>query len=133
MATLIKQQSTVKPTIMTTAGHEDQNNRSKYIYTFASINLNVKQLDDNTYVYDSLVLPDFALNNIHNADDNTKYGVLVAHIIKAYYDDNAAMAIIGNYLLNSSDEKYKTEFDEYQKIRKLAKETAKHIIQNNIF
>jgi hypothetical protein len=78
-------------------------------------------------------LPDFALNNIHIADLNTKYGVLVAHIVKAYYDDNRTTAILSNYLLDTNNAEYKSEFDELQQIRRMAKDTAKHIIQLNIF
>ena len=100
---------------------------------YASINLNIVQLTDGTYEWDQLELPDFALNNIHNADDETKYSVLIAHIVKAYYNDNQMTAIINNYLLNPEYESFKNDFDKMQKVRLLAKTTAKEIITNNIF
>ena len=100
---------------------------------YASINLNIVQLTDGTYEWDQLELPDFALNNIHNADDDTKYSVLIAHIVKAYYNDNQMMAIINNYLLNPEYEAFKNDFDKMQKVRLLAKATANEIITNKIF
>ena len=100
---------------------------------YASINLNIVQLTDGTYEWDQLELPDFALNNIHNADDETKYSVLIAHIVKAYYNDNQMTAIINNYLLDPEDESFKNDFNKMQKVRVLAKNTAKEIITNDIF
>ena len=100
---------------------------------YASININIVQLTDGTYEWDQLELPDFALNNIHNADNETKYSVLIAHIVKAYYNDNQMDAIINNYLLDHEDESFKNDFNKMQKVRILAKNTAKEIITNNIF
>ena len=100
---------------------------------YASINLNIIPLTDGTYTWDQLELPDFALNNIHNADDETKYSVLIAHIVKAYYNDNQMTAIINNYLLDPEDESFKNDFNKMQKVRVLAKNTVKEIITNNIF
>jgi hypothetical protein len=126
MATLVKCKDTNKPDVLTVEKN------SKDEFAFVSINVNINKVGDE-YVWDSLVLPDFALNNIHNADLNTKYGVLVAHIVKAYYDDNRTTAILSNYLLDTNNAEYKSEFDELQQIRRMAKDTAKHIIQLNIF
>lgn len=126
MATLVKCKDTNKPDVLTVEKN------SKDEFAFVSINVNINKVGDE-YVWDSLVLPDFALNNIHNADLNTKYGVLVAHIVKAYYDDNRTTAILSNYLLDTNNTEYKSEFDELQQIRRMAKDTAKHIIQLNIF
>lgn len=126
MATLVKCKDTNKPDVLTFEKN------SKDEFAFVSINVNINKVGDE-YVWDSLVLPDFALNNIHIADLNTKYGVLVAHIVKAYYDDNRTTAILSNYLLDTNNAEYKSEFDELQQIRRMAKDTAKHIIQLNIF
>lgn len=126
MATLVKCKDDIQPDILTIVKSGDDN------YTFVSINVNIAKTEDG-YVWDSLVLPDFALNNIHNADLNTKYGVLVAHIVKAYYDDNRTTAILSNYLSDMNNPEYKSEFDELQQIRRMAKDTAKHIIQLNTF
>ena len=126
MATLVKCKDTNKPDVLTVEKN------SKDEYAFVSINVNINKVGDD-YMWDSLILPDFALNNIHNADLNTKYGVLVAHIVKAYYDDNRTTAILSNYLLDTNNTEYKSEFDELQQVRRMAKDTAKHIIQLNIF
>lgn len=100
---------------------------------YASINVNILQLTDGTYEWDQLELPTFALNNIHNADDDTKYSVLIAHIVKAYYNDNQMTAIINNYLLDQENDSYKSEFNNMQKIRAIAKSAAKEIVTNKIF
>lgn len=126
MATLVKCNDTQAPELLTIHKVDDD-------YRFVSINMNINKVSDDNYEWDSLVLPDFALNNIHNADLNTKYGVLVAHIVKAYYDDNKSIAILSNYLLDKDNSEYKREFDELQRIRKVAKDTAKQIIQLNTF
>lgn len=126
MATLVKCKDTNCPDVLTIVKSNDDN------YTFVSINVNINKVNEE-YEWDSLVLPDFALNNIHKADLNTKYGVLVAHIVKAYYDDNRTTAILSNYLSDMNNTEYKSEFDELQQIRRMAKNTAKHIIQLNTF
>lgn len=126
MATLVKIKDASEPKLMSIVKNNDD-------IVYASINVNICQLSDGTYEWDSLVLPDFALNNIHNAPDDVKYNVLVAHIVKAYYDDNHSTAVLSNYLSDMSNEKYKYEFDELQKVRKLAKTTAREIIRVNIF
>ena len=126
MAELVKMIGENEPSIMTIV-----KNDSDMLY--ASINLNVCKNMNGTYEWDALVLPDFALNNIHNADSETKRSVLIAHIIKGYYDDNKMSAIINNYLMDQEDTKHKLEFDEMQKVRKLAKEIANYIVTNNLF
>lgn len=126
MAKLTKGSGETSPSIMTIHQVDDD-------IIYASINLNIVALTDGTYVWDKIELPDFALNNIHNADDDTKYSVLIAHIVKAYYNDNQMTAIINNYLLNPEYEAFKNDFDKMQKVRLLAKTTANEIITNNIF
>jgi hypothetical protein len=126
MAKLIKSTGEVLPDIMTIKKHENN-------LTYASININIVQNTDGTYDWDCLELPKFAINNIHNANNEIKYGVLTAHIIKAYYNDNQMDAIINNYLLDPENENYKADFNNMQKIRILAKNTAKEIINSNIF
>ena len=126
MAKLTKGTSEKLPSIMTIRQVDTD-------IVYASINLNIVQLTDGTYEWDQLELPDFALNNIHNADDETKYSVLIAHIVKAYYNDNQMTAIINNYLLDPEDESFKNDFNKMQKVRILAKNTAKEIITNDIF
>jgi hypothetical protein len=126
MATLVKKTSATEPDVITV-----QTYNGEYIYV--AININVRKKTDELYEYDAIVLPEFALNNIHKADYNTKYSVLVSHIIKAYYNDNQAMAIMANYLSDMQNEQYAAEFIEYQRIRKVAKTTAKEITQRNLF
>ena len=126
MATLVKNKDNKYPNIMTVV--KDDND-----VLFASVNLNIVQLSDNTYEWDALVLPDFALNNIYRADTETKKSVLIAHIIKAYYNDNQMTAILSNYLMDPNDEHYAHEFKEMQKVRSIAKETVKEIIKNRLF
>lgn len=128
MATLVKMNSSEMPSIMTIVENSD-----KSIITDASINVNVVELTDGTYEWDQLVLPKFAVNNIHNADDTTKYNVLISHIIKAYYDDNMMTAVLNNYLLDPNDSAHLKEFNAMQKVRRLAKDTAKKIVEDNIF
>ena len=129
MAVLIKKNGQEKPGLMTIKKFENDNNVD---IAYTSINVNITELSDGTYKWDCLELPSFALNNIHKADNDTKYSVLVAHIIKAYYNDNQMTAIINNYLLEPEDESYKTEFNKMQKIRKLAKDTAKIIMTEKL-
>ena len=69
-------------------------------YIYVSINNNIMKHDDSLWSWDALEIPDFALYAIHNADDDTKYKVLIAHIVKAYYDANDEMAVIANYIGN---------------------------------
>ena len=128
MAKLVKMTGEVVPQIIDTYKDEETN-----IYLRATININVVKLSNGTYEWDGLVLPDHAVNNIHNVNDELKYSVLIAHIIKSYYNDNEMTAILNNYLLDSSDEKYTKEFNQMQKIRKIAKETAKEIVENKLF
>ena len=127
MAKLIKRSGIENPNLMSII-YSDNTNEPVY----AAINVNVVTVGDE-YVWDALELPDFALNNIHNAPKDIKYNVLVAHVIKAYYDDNAMTAIVNNYLLDMGDAKYKSEFDEMQKVRKLAKDTARYIVNTGLF
>lgn len=126
MAKIIKSNSDKKPELMSVYYSKDNN------VLYAAINLNVTE-SDSVYYWDELVLPDFALNNIHNAPNDIKYEVLVAHIVKAYYNDNQMTAILSNYLSDMENEKYKAEFDELQKLRKVAKETARLIILKSLF
>lgn len=125
MAVLIKTNSQEKPELMTIKKHEND-------ITYASINVNIVELTDNTYEWDCLKLPEFALNNIHKADEKTKYSVLVSHIIKAYYNDNQMTAIMNNYLFDKENESYKNDFNNMQKVRTLAKNTAKEIIKQEL-
>ena len=126
MGKLIKAIDTVKPQIMTINYIEDK-------YTYVSINLNICLLTDGTFAYDKIELPDWALNNIHEADDETKYSVLIVHIINAYYNEHQMTAILSNYMVEPDNEKYVKEFNDMQKIRKLAKDTANEIITNKLF
>lgn len=126
MAQLVKSKGDKKPDLMSVFYTEHK------IPTYAAINVNVTK-DNDTYYWDEIVLPEFAINNIKRAPDNIKKDVLIAHIIKAYYDDNKMTAIINNYLLDSDNEIYKKDFLDMQKIRKLAKETSKYIVDNKLF
>ena len=56
---------------------------------------------------------------------NFNYEGLVDAIIGSKYELKSALAIISNYLLDSTDAKYKQEFDEYQEWRKFAKAESK--------
>lgn len=128
MATLVKVTDTKEPELMTVV----MSKNDAYDVLYAAININVVKLTDGSYEWDSLVLPDFALDNIYRTDLETKRAVLIAHIIKAYYDDNKMTAILNNYLADPTDE-HKQEFEDLQKLRKLAKETVTKIIKNKLF
>lgn len=125
MAKLVRMEDVNEPSLMTVVSNKDE-------YTYASINLNIERVE-NGYTWDALVLPDFALDNIHNADDDMKYKVFIAHIVKGYYDDNDMDAILNNYLSDMTNENYKAEFDKLQSIRKTAKEVSKLIVTNKLF
>ena len=126
MATLVKMTGEKKPGKMTIEMNND-------IPVFAAINTNIEPNGNGTYSWDSLVLPDFALSNIYNADNATKYKVLVAHIVKAYYSDSDVTAIFANYLADTDNAKYKAEFDELQVCRKMAKTLANNIVSTGMF
>ena len=128
MATLVKMTDTKEPQLMTVV----MSDSDVYDVLYAAININVVRLTDGSYEWDSLVLPDFALDNIYRADLETKRAVLIAHIVKAYYDDNKMTAILNNYLADPTDE-HKQEFEDLQKLRRLAKETVTKIIKNKLF
>jgi hypothetical protein len=127
MAKLVKMTGSEKPELMTIEWNSEDNPR------YAAINTNIIENEDNTYSWDALVLPDFAIKNIHEAEPNTKYKVLLIHILRSYYDDNDATAIMSNYMLDPLNDKYKTEFEQLQACRAFAKNTAKIIIEENIF
>lgn len=125
MATLIRKTDKTEPSLMTIISNGNE-------LVYASINLNIERIDD-LYAWDALVLPDFALETIHTADNEIKRSVLIAHIIKGYYNDNDMTAILSNYLSDMTNEKYKKEFDDLQRIRKVAKEVCTHIVANKLF
>ena len=125
MAQLVKMTGKEKPGIMTI-------NLQDNIPVFAAININIEDTADG-YKWDSLVLPEYALINIYNADNSLKYKIFTTHIIKAYYDDNDAAAILANYLSDQTNIKYKKEFDEYQAIRTIAKTVANNIVSTRLF
>jgi hypothetical protein len=125
MAELVKMSDKNEPSLMTIVSNGDE-------LVYASINLNIECVD-NLYIWDALVLPDFALENIHNAEPEMKRSVLIAHIVKGYYNDNDMAAILNNYLSDMTNEKYKAEFNDLQKIRKIAKEIGTHIVANKLF
>lgn len=126
MGTLIKRTSKDEPELMTVISDNNE-------LLYAAININVCKTSDCNHEWESVVLPDFALENIHNSPKDIKKNVLIAHIIKAFYDDNAMIAIVNNYLSDMENTHYKREFNEMQKVRKLAKETVNEIINKNLF
>ena len=127
MAKLVKMNGAEKPDIMTIKWV------SENIPTYAAINTNIEENEDGSYSWDALVLPEHVVNNIHIAEVNLKYKILVIHIIRSYYDDNDATAILSNYLSEPTKEKYKVEFEKLQTCRTMAKTLATNIIENNIF
>ena len=126
MAKLVKMTGD-KPDIMTIKWS------SENVPTHAAINANIEENEDGTYSWDALVLPEHVVNNIHIAEKQLKYKILIIHIIRAYYDDNDATAILSNYLSEPTKEKYKVEFDKLQKCRSMAKKLAEEIITLEIF
>ena len=126
MAKLIKSQGLEEPNVVTVVYNSDKS------VSYASININIEKISTG-YVWDELVLPEFALDNIQNATYEVKQNVLISHIIKAYYDDNKMAAVINNYLADQEDPDYKSEFLCMQNVRKVAKQVAKHIVSNGLF
>lgn len=127
MAKLVKKTGTEKPEIMTIKWLNENTP------TYAAINNNISENEDGIYSWDALELPEHTLVNIHNAKEEMKRKVLIIHILRAYYDDNDATAILSNYLNEPENEKYKSEFEQLQKCRFLAKKLAKTIIEKNIY
>ena len=133
MGKLVKKTSTQSPDIITVKIDEASGD-----YIYAGININVCQLADGTYEWDCIEITNGSgffkvLENIHTADNDTKYSVLITHIIRAYYNDHQMTAIINNHLLDPDDEKYTKEFNDMQKVRKTAKEISKQIVENKLF
>jgi hypothetical protein len=126
MAKLVKKTGE-KPEIMTITWLNEN------IPTYVSINNNISENADGTYSWDALELPEHTLVNIHNAEKELKYKILIIHILRAYYDDNDATAILSNYLSDPENEKYKNEFIQLQACRSLSKKLAKTIIEENIY
>ena len=127
MATRVKKTGTEKPGLMTIKWNDEN------IPIYAAINNNILENEDGTYSWDALELPNYTLVNIHNAEEEMKRKVLIIHILRAYYDDNDATAILSNYLNEPENEKYKSEFEQLQKCRSLAKKLVKTIIEKNIY
>lgn len=125
MAQLVKMIGEEKPGTMTIKVQDN-------IPIFAAINVNIEDTVGG-YKWDSLVLPEYALVNIYNADKSLKYKIFTTHIIKAYYDDNDAAAILANYLSDQTSVKYKKEFDDYQSVRIMAKTVANNIVSTGMF
>lgn len=69
--------------------------------------------------------PFFYYRSIMVPRSKVDYGTLVDAIISSEYSDSQMTAIINNFLLDSSN---REEFDEMQKFRKFAKETAKELL-----
>lgn len=128
MANLNKKIGDSEPGILTVIVDPKTND-----YVYLSINNNIIQLGDSRWSWDALEIPELYLYPIHNADDDTKYKVFTAHIIKAYYDANDEMAIFANYFKDPNNTKYKKEFDDLQELRNRAKSLAKHIVTNKLF
>lgn len=126
MAKLVKKTGE-KPEIMTITWLNEN------IPTYVAINNNISENEDGTYSWDALELPEHTLVNVHNADIEMKRKVLIIHILRAYYDDNDATAILSNYLNEPENEKYKSEFEQLQKCRSIAKKLVKTIIEKNIY
>ena len=127
MAKLVKNTGTEKPGLMTIKWNDENTP------IYAAINNNISENEDGTYSWDALELPNHTLINIHNAEEEMKRKVLIIHILRAYYDDNDATAILSNYLNEPENEKYKNEFIQLQACRSLAKTLAKTIIEENIY
>ena len=133
MGKLVKLNSTQEPQLVTVKKNEQTND-----YIYLGINIIVCRLTDGSYEWDCIEIDNGSgffkvVNNIHNSDNEKKYSILITHIIRAYYNDHQMTAIVNNYLLEPENEKYVKEFNDMQKIRKLAKATAKQIIDNNLF
>lgn len=59
-----------------------------------------------------------------NASDYT-YGAMINVLIGMKYNLQETLAIVCNYMADPKNQKYKKEFDDFQKCRKEAKEFAK--------
>lgn len=71
--------------------------------------------DNGTYSYRYVLLD----------PNNYNYEGMVDAIIGVKYELKSTIAILSNYLLDSTNAKYKAEFDEFQNWRLFAKEEAK--------
>lgn len=68
---------------------------------------------------------EYTWTNILLKKSEHTYPVLVDAIIGLSYSLRETLAIIGNYLSNPKNPEYKQEFEEFQKVRKAAKDYAK--------
>jgi hypothetical protein len=106
--------SDVLPQIATYYRHLGQR-----VYT---INFNVQEIEDNElgkYRYNSVTLP------VGKYDRDT----IINTIIRYKYREDEMEATINNYLLDSEDEETVNSFKEMQEWRRLAKDTAKEVLE----
>ena len=66
--------------------------------------------------------------SLPDTEKTASYGELVERLVRKRYSQSQVEAIINNYLADSKNEQYKTEFLEMQAYRKECKAKAKEII-----
>lgn len=95
------------------------------------LNLDIQNTEDG-WRYIPVYINSTILDTIKGLGDNEKYGRIIDHIIRSEYTDAETTAILSNYLSEPDNEKYVKEFQEFQSFRKLAKEYAKYVTENEL-
>lgn len=70
-------------------------------------------------------------NRLPETEKQSSYGELVERLVRKRYSQSQVEAIINNYLDDSENTQYKTEFLELQAYRKECKAEAKNILGLN--
>lgn len=95
------------------------------------LNLDIQNTEDG-WRYIPVYINSTILDTIRGLGDKEKYGRIIDHIIRSEYTDAETTAILSNYLSEPDNEKYVKEFQDFQSYRKLAKEYAKYVTENEL-
>lgn len=82
-------------------------------------NINVKELDDGTFEWDSVELPPAKFD----------YDTIVNALITLYYPNDKMQAVINNYLMDKENKNIVAEFNDMQLWRVEAKEIAMALLE----
>lgn len=95
------------------------------------LNLDIQNTEDG-WRYIPVYINGTVLDTIRGLGDNKKYGRIIDHIVRSEYTDAETTAILSNYLSEPDNEKYVKEFQDFQNFRKLAKDYAKYVTENEL-
>jgi hypothetical protein len=87
---------------------------------------------DGGYEYIPVYVDTLILESFTQMDRDYKYGKIIEWILADQYKNGDVTAILANYLNEPDNEKYIKEFKELQAWRRLVKDYAKYIVDNEI-